>query len=190
MKSGVRAVGVAESAGDDRQTATLAGAVVRADGIVDGLSYADCTVGGTDATAAVGSLLADLDRPDARYVLLGAVAPAWYNVLDLERLAEASDGPVIAVTFEESDGLAPALRAEFSGVELERRLTRYRALPPREPVAVGSETMYVRAVGCERQEAERVVQAFTDSGGRPEPIRVARLAARAARRYREKSSQP
>ncbi|MCU4741004.1 DUF99 family protein [Natronoglomus mannanivorans] len=193
MKPGVRALGIAESYSEqsDRAdtdtntttTSTLAGAVVRASRVVDGLTFGSCTVGGTDATDAIGSLVSDLEREDVRYVLLGAVAPAWYNVLDLKRIARRVDRPVIAVTFEASDGLESGLRDAFSGEALECRLELYRDLPPRRAVAVNDETVYVRAVGLADDEAAEVVRAFTPEGGRPEPLRVARFAARAGDAY-------
>jgi uncharacterized protein len=186
MKAGVRALGIAESYRGDTDRAregsrsTVAGAVVRADRVVDGLGFRTCTVGGTDATDAICRLVDDLERPDARYVLLGAVAPAWYNVLDLSRIHDTAERPVLAVTFEASEGLEAGLEDAFSGPELERRLERYRRLPERRSVSVNDETVYVRSVGIGPETAEEVVRAFTPDGGRPEPIRVARLAARAA----------
>ncbi|WP_276254869.1 DUF99 family protein [Halomontanus rarus] len=190
MKPGVRALGIAESYSEqsDRtststNTSTLAGAVVRASRVVDGLTFGSCTVGGTDATDAVVSLVSDLGREDVRYVLLGAVAPAWYNVVDLTTIARQIDRPVLAVTFEASDGLESGLRDAFSGEALERRLDRYRELPPRRAVPVNDETVYVRAVGLADDEAAAVVRAFTPEGGRPEPLRVARFAARAGDAY-------
>ncbi|TMT87189.1 DUF99 family protein [Haloterrigena sp. H1] len=183
MKSGVRALGIAESYRGDRGRSTLAGAVVRADRVCDGLAYSSCRVGGTDATDAVIELLDELGRPDVRYVLLGAIAPAWYNLLDLSRIHETADRPVIAVTFEASDGLAAGLRDAFSGSELETRLETYRALPERRELSLDGDTVYVRAIGLESTETDDIIRAFTPEGGRPEPIRVARLAARAADSY-------
>ena len=183
MKPGVRALGIAESFRRDADRSTLAGAVVRADRVVDGLAYRRCTVGGTDATGAAVGLVDDLGRPDVRYVLLGAVAPAWYNLLDLSRIFEAADRPVIAVTFEASDGLEAGLRDAFSGDELEARLERYRSLPDRRELSVNDETVYVRRCGCDADEAADIVRAFTPDGGRPEPIRVASAAARAGDSY-------
>ncbi len=184
MKSGVRALGIAESFGrSDHDRSTVAGAIVRRDRVVDGMGYAACTVGGTDATAAVCSLVDDLARPDVRYVLLGAIAPAWYNLVDLSRVHDVADRPVLAVTFEASAGLEAALESEFSGAPLETRLSTYRSLPDRHTVSVNDETVYVRCVGCEVEEAQEIVRAFTPTGGRPEPLRVARLAARAGDAY-------
>ncbi|MFD1647110.1 DUF99 family protein [Haloarchaeobius litoreus] len=177
MKTGVRAVGIAEST--QGNVSTLAGVVVRADRTVDGLSFATCTVGGSDATDAVVETFERLGREDVRYVVLAGIALAWYNVVDLRAVADAVDRPVLSVTFEASPGLEPAIEEAFDGEERERRLALYRRQPPRTPVEVNGETVYVRAVGVDDSEARDVVRAFTPEGGRPEPLRVARFAARA-----------
>lgn len=187
MKPGVRALGVAESFRDERST--LAGVVVRADRTVDGCSFASCRVGGTDATDAICTLAERLAREDVRYVLVGAVAPAWYNLVDLDRVARTADRPVIAVTFEDSDGLEAGLRDAFSGTDLERRLETYRRLPARHELRVNDQTVYVRSVDLDLDEARDVVRAFTPEGGRPEPLRVARLAARAGEAYRREPAE-
>lgn len=182
MKPGVRALGVAESYRGDRST--LAGVVARASRAVDGFSFGECTVGGSDATAAVIDLYRRLDREDVRYVLVGGLALAWYNVLDLHELRAAVDRPVVSVTFEESPGLEPAIRDAFDGAARDRRLDTYRAQPDRHPVTVNGERVFVRAVGCDESEARDMVRAFTPEGGRPEPLRLARLAARAVDEFR------
>ena len=187
MKPGVRAVGVAASDGPrESGPSVLCGAVVRADRVADDFSFATCTVGGIDATRAIESIVADLGREDARYLLVSGVAPAWFNLVDLERLADAIERPVLSVSFEESDGLEPALREAFDGDALDRRLSVYRALPPRHSVDVNDERVFVRAVGCDDEKAARIIRAFTPEGGRPEPLRVARQAARGARRWYER----
>lgn len=184
MKAGTRALGVTESArGDDRST--LAGCVVRADRTVDGFAFGSCAVGGTDATGAVIDLFSTLDREDVRYLLLAGVAPAWFNLLDLSRIHRATERPVISVAFEASPGLEAPLREAFSGSALDTRLEMYRKLPPRHELALDDGTVFVRCVGCSDDDADEVVRAFTPEGGRPEPLRVARLAARAADVWRD-----
>jgi endonuclease V-like protein UPF0215 family len=154
--------------------------VVRADRVVDGFAFGSCTVGGTDATETVVALADRLDREDVAYLFFAGVAPAWYNLLDLHRLHAAVDRPVLSVSFEASPGLEPALREAFAGDARESRLDTYRAQPPRRRLSVNNETVFVRSVGLGDDEAADVVRAFTPEGGRPEPLRVARLAARAA----------
>jgi endonuclease V-like protein UPF0215 family len=182
VKSGVRALGVAESY--RRDTSTLAGVVTRASRVTDGFVFGHCTVGGTDVTDGIIDLVERLNREDVRYVFIGGIALAWYNVLDMRRLHDAIDRPVIDVTFEESDGLLDSLEAEFAGDELDRRRELYRNQPPRRKVAVNDGTVFVRQVGVSEEDARDVVRAFTPEGGRPEPLRVARLAARAADEWR------
>ncbi len=177
MKSGVRALGVAESY--RRDNSTLAGVVTRASRVTDGFVFGTCTVGSTDLTASLIDLVERLDREDVRYVMVGGIALAWYNMLDMHRLHDAVDRPVIAVTFEESDGLLDSLESEFAGDELDRRREIYLNQPSRRKLAVDGETVFVRHVGMGAEEATEVVRAFTPEGGRPEPLRVARLAARA-----------
>lgn len=193
MKSGARAIGIAESYGaptpsgsagvgqqPEARQSTVAAVVVKADRSVDGFGFDTWTVGGTDATDTAVSVVRGLDREDVRYLLVSGIAPAWFNVLDLSAVESAIGVPVISVSFEPSRGLGPALEREFSGDELGERLSTYERQPNRERVEVGDESVFVRAVGVGPAEAEDVVRAFTPSGGRPEPIRVARLAARAA----------
>lgn len=182
MKRGVRALGVAESYRGERST--LAGAVVRADRTVDGFAFTTCTVGGTDSTTAISSLFADLDREDIQYLFVAGIAPAWYNVVDLSRLFDLTGVPVLSISFEASDGLEDAIREAFDGDDAARRLERYRAQPERRAVDVGDDTVYVRSVGVDETEADEIVRAFTPEGGRPEPLRVARLAARSADAFR------
>jgi hypothetical protein len=200
VKSGTRALGVAESTVDDH--CLFCGAVVRADRAVDGVSFASATVGGLDATDAVLRLLDRLDREDVRYLLVSGVAPAWFNVLDLDRIAAAADRPVLALSYEASPGLAPAIDREFEGEARSARLAAYGDLPPRRRVRVNDETVFVRSVGLGGDadpdgddagdgspptapaEVARVIRAYTPSGGRPEPVRVARLAARGAQTWR------
>ena len=177
MKAGVRALGVAESFREE--TSHLAGVVVRASRIVDGFVFDTCTVGGSDATRAVCAMVDRLDREDVRYLLLSGIAPAWFNLLDLRRIHDETDLPVLSVTFEASPGLESAIEEAFDDPEaVADRLSTYRAQPERHPVVVNDETVYVRAVGLPDDEAADVVRAFTPEGGRPEPLRVARLAAR------------
>lgn len=182
MKSGVRAVGVAESTASGADKSTLAGVVARADRTIDGFALGTCTVGGTDATRAIGDLYDRLDREDIRYVLLAGVALAWYNIIDIQALHDRVERPVLSVSFEESPGLAAAIR---DGVEDPApRLATYEALPDRNPVTINGDRRFVRSIGCSDPTAEEVLSAFTPDGGRPEPLRVARLLARAADSWR------
>lgn len=187
MKAGSRVLGVAESYDGGRSPgdpSTLAGAVVRADRTVDGLVFGSLTVGGLDGTDAIVELFSDLEREDVQYLLVAGIAPAWYNLLDLHELAAATERPVCAVSFEGSTGLEAPLSEVFSDEELERRLAVYERQPPRERMEVNGHELFWRGVGIDSGEARELLSTLTPEGGRPEPLRVARLAARAADRFR------
>ena len=189
MRPPSRTLGVAFS--DARTASHAAGVVVRADGTPDGFAFARCTVGGTDATDAVLDCWRALDREDVRHVACAGVAPAWFNLLDLDRLREALDRPVYAVSYEASPGLEPALREAFDGDALADRLATYRSLPPRVPVDPSDaaddepdadEPRFVRAVGIDPERAAAAVRGLTRDGSRRcEPLRIAALAASAHR---------
>jgi endonuclease V-like protein UPF0215 family len=182
VKPGRRALGIAESyrgTDDDHATSTLAGAVVRADRTVDDFVFNTCTVGGTDATDAIIDCWQRLDRPDVQYCFLAGIAPAWYNIVDVAAVGEAIDRPVIAVGFEESEGLGDAIREAFDGDERRQRLDAYEALPDRRRIDVDGEPLFVRSVGLDAETTETVVRAYTHER-RPEPLRVAKRAAHRA----------
>jgi endonuclease V-like protein UPF0215 family len=182
VKSGARALGIAES--HRGNTSTLAGAVVRADRVVEAFEFETCTVGGTDATAAIESLFASLDRADVQYLFVAGIAPAWFNIVDLHSVTDTTGRPVLSVSFEESDGLGDAIREAFDGDAATRRLATYYAQPDRRRLAIDAESVFVRSAGIDSDEATAVVRAFTPDGSRPEPLRIARRAARAGERFR------
>ncbi|WP_276249346.1 DUF99 family protein [Haloarcula rara] len=178
MKPGRRALGIAAS--DRDQRSHLAGAVVRADRAVDGFVFGTCTVGGSDATVAVCDMFDRLDREDLGYLFLSGIAPAWFNLLDLHAIHDHTGLATLSVSFEASPGLADAIRDAFASDDtIADRLATYRAQPARRELSVNDDTVFVRSVGLEADEADAVVRAYTPTGGRPEPLRVARLAARA-----------
>lgn len=193
IKSGTRALGIAESTAEHTGECIFSGAVVRQDRVTDGFAFATATVGGVDATPATRTIIDELCRPDIQYVFVSGVAPAWFNLIDISSLAHTAECPVIAVSYERSTGLESALREHFEGDALEQRLTQYRKLPDRERLVISVDssesdmndhhTLFFRAVEIDTQAAKTIIRAYTPVGGRPEPVRVARQAARGARQW-------
>ena len=180
-KPALRVLGIAESFLRTRSTSILAGAVMRADLRVDGLAYARASVGGDDATQAVLSLYRQLDRADVNALLLSGAALSWFNIVDLEEVFIKVQRPLICLTYEDSPGLEKYIREYFP--QQEEKLRRYRRLGERQSVRLrtGYE-VYLRALGASPEEARVLLNKFTRDGRVPEPVRLARLAARAAQR--------
>lgn len=176
-KKGLRALGIAESYAG-RTYSVLAGVVMRKDLRIDGFTSGRVTVGGMDATDTILQMIRDLDRRDVNVILLSGCVIAWFNVIDVQRIAEESKIPVICVTYEESDGLLDDLRHHFPADE--GRIAAYVRLGERTPVDLGGgRTIYLRSAGIRYPDAARFCSDFTLEGKIPEPLRVARLLARA-----------
>lgn len=178
-KPALRALGIAESFVRTRPTSILAGVVMRADLRVDGLAYSHVTVGGDDSTEAVLSLYRQLDREDVNALILSGAAISWFNIIDLRRVFEKTERPLICLTYEESSGLEKHIREYFQCPE--EKLRRYRDLGERQSVRLrtGFE-VYVRVLGLSAEDARILLNKFILDGRIPEPVRVARLVARAA----------
>lgn len=180
-KPALRILGIAESFLRTRPSSVLAGVVMRADLRMDGLAFASATVGGDDATKAVLKIHKDLDRSDINALILSGVAVSWFNIIDIGEVFEVTGKPLVCLTYEESPGLERHIREYFP--QPEEKMRRYERLGVREQVKLttGYE-VYVRALGCSAEEARILLNKFTLDGRVPEPVRVARLAARAVMR--------
>jgi endonuclease V-like protein UPF0215 family len=180
-KRGLRALGIAESF-SGRASSTMAGVVMRKDLRIDGVALASLTVGGMDATGAVLGIIASLARRDINVVMVSGSVVAWFNILDPEAISRTTGLPLIVVTYEDSEGLEGDILHHFPGDE--DRLRAYRRLGDRVPVLLGEGAqVFIRPTGIAPEDAARILRDFTRDGKVPEPVRVARLVARAAMRW-------
>jgi len=180
-KRGLRCLGVAESFAPGARRSTLAGVVMRRDGAVDGAILGASTVSGSDATGSIASMHARLGRGDVSLTMVSGMVISMYNTVDVALLARLTGAPAICVTWRESAGLEGAIRRHFA--EPGEKLAECAALPRRERVRLrtGHGVLIARA-GCSLGGARAALDAFTTHGAVPEPIRVARILARAAAR--------
>jgi len=180
FKPAFRVLGVSESfrptLGDK---SLLAGVVVRADLLVDGFAIGECTLGGMDATDSVIEMYRSLGRDDVNLIMLGGCIISLFNVIDLNRVAEETGLPLLCVTYNPSEGLSEVIKSRFPE-DWEERLRVYESNGPREEISLKTGyTVHVRRLGISRRAAEVVLNRFTLSGRVPEPVRIARLLARA-----------
>lgn len=182
-KKGLRCLGIAESfqKGKSRE-AVLAGVVMRGDFQIDGFALTKITVGGLDATEGVLRLFEDLKRRDINLLLLNGCVISWYNIVELEKVFRKINLPLICVTYEESEGLEKFFKDNFK--DWRKRVAKYRKLGTRTPIKLRTQKkVLVRFLGIENEkEVKRVLDKFTLQGAVPEPLRVARLLARAVMR--------
>jgi endonuclease V-like protein UPF0215 family len=175
-KKGIRALGIAESFKKFTKKSILAGVVMR-DLIIDGIAYGTATIEGDDATNSIISMHRLLARDDINCILLDGLVISMYNIIDGEQVAGETGLPVIAVTFEDSKGLDDSIKHHFD--DWQDKLERYQKLGGRERVTLNTgKTLFIRCWGVSQRKAIAILNSFTLQGSLPEPIRVAKLAAR------------
>jgi hypothetical protein len=178
-KKAIRALGIAESFKKSEKQSVLAGVVMRSDMVIDGVAYASATVRGDDATDAVIKLYTGLDRTDINFVMLGGLIISMYNIINIERLYERLKVPIIGVTFEKSEGLDAHIKRQFPDT-WQSKIEAYRELRSREEIKLKTGYgVFVRTEGINVKNAKLAINKFLLQGAIPEPIRVARLIARA-----------
>jgi endonuclease V-like protein UPF0215 family len=178
-KPALRTLGIAESFMRTCPSSRLAGVVMRADLRVDGVAFAMATVEGDDATEGVLKIYKQLGRADINAMILSGAVISWFNIIDIQEVFDKIQKPVICLTYEESPGLERYIHEYFQNPK--EKLRRYQRLGQREIISLktGYE-VYIRVLGATAVEARVLLNKFTLDGRIPEPVRVARLAARAA----------
>ncbi len=182
-KKGIRALGISESfVKGVSESSVLAGVVMRGDMVVDGFSFSRARVGGMDATQKIMDMYQALERDDINLLLLNGCVISWYNVVDLHHLAETIGLPLICVTYEESEGLERYFEELFPE-DWRSRVEVYHKNGARTSMKLQTgHIIYARFLGMNEEEALRVLNRFTLHGAVPEPLRIARLLARALMR--------
>jgi endonuclease V-like protein UPF0215 family len=182
-KKGIRVLGIAESFRRAQEKSVLAGIVMRSDFIIDGVAFDKITVGGMDATEGVLHVFESLQRADINVMMLNGCVISWFNIVDIKEVYERLGIPLICVTYEESEGLERHIARHFEARERDNRLEAYKRLGNRIPVILHNNfDVLIRFWGMEKSEAATVLKKFTTHGKVPEPLRVAKIAARAALR--------
>ncbi len=179
-KRGIRVLGVAESFRPDERWSVLAGVVMRGDLVVDGLAVGRASVGGDDATSSIASLYRKFKRNDVNLIMVSGCILSLYNIVDVDQLAGRTKLPVICLTYKETSGIEDAIVRHFPG-RADEKLAAYRRLGERSriPLKTGR-SVFARTSGLSESEVRSVVEMFTLQGSVPEPVRVARLLARAS----------
>lgn len=172
-------MGVAESFLPGKPRSILGGVVMRGDGVIDGAGIGKTTVGGDDATNSIASLVKRQLRNDINAVLVSGCVLSLYNIVDPEALSSKTKLPVVCLTYKETSGIEGSIRRRFPETA-EAKLAAYRRLGERDrvPLASGG-SVFVRASGISLTDTKKLLDIFTTQGAIPEPIKVARLFARA-----------
>jgi endonuclease V-like protein UPF0215 family len=178
-KKGIRVFGVAESFKKFNRKSILAGIVMRRDLIIDGVVFSTATLKGDDSTEKILCMFKSLKRDDVTCIILGGLIISMYNIIDGKLIQNETGLPVIGITFEDSQGIESSIRYHFP-VNCELKLEQYAKLGRRDKITLKTgKSLFIRYWGLTLKHTIEILDSFTLQGSIPEPIRVAKLVARA-----------
>ena len=153
---------------------------MRSDFVIDGVALGRTSVGGDDATDSIISLYRKTKRNDINLIIVSGAILSLYNIIDVDRLSLKTKLPAICLTYKETSGIEDSIRRHFPD-DYHVKLAAYGKLGSRIGVDLGTgKRVYVRTSGMEPRDAKPILDSFTLQGSIPEPVRVAKLIARAA----------
>ena len=176
-KKGLRGLAIAESFKQHSEKSILAGIVMRRDFMIDGFVLGNATLSGNDATDEIIRMYEKLARPDISYILISGIIISMYNMVDIKKIHDELQMPVIGVTYQDSPGIEKAIQKHFP--DHSSKIEEYKKLGQREKITLKtSYDIFVRKEGCSLSETKQLLNNLTLQGAIPEPLRVAQLLAK------------
>jgi len=152
--------------------------VVTADSSIDQILMNRICVDGEDSTEKVASLVRRSGKVDV--LMLPSISLGGFNIIDPYELHRELSLPILIVNPKRPDMrmVREALQQHF--VDWEERIRVFNLMGSPKAFHPNSRIRtYYYAVGLSRYEAESILRVSLRFGKRPEPLRVARIIARA-----------
>lgn len=176
-KQGLRGLAIAESFRQNSSKSIFSGIVMRRDFVIDGFVFGSATLEGNDATDTILKMYDELQRPDISYVLISGLIVSMYNIIDIKKLHESLQIPIIGISYHDSQGIEDAIKHHFPD-SFESKISEYQKLGKREKITLDtSHDVFIRKEGCTIEDVKYLLNKLTLHGSVPEPIRVSQLLA-------------
>ena len=180
IKREIRVLGIDDGGVVSRagETVKLVGIVYRGGYWLDGVMWSEIRANGMDATERIASMI--LTSPhygQLRVVILGGMALAGLNIVDIHELHEKTKLPVIVITKEKPrpEEMRKALMT-LPKYEKRWKIIQNAGKAVEIPAQRGK-TMYLWTAGISEEDAKRIVKITSVKGNIPEALRVARIVA-------------
>ncbi|HET9009026.1 MAG TPA: DUF99 family protein [Nitrosarchaeum sp.] len=178
-KKGLRGLAIAESFRQNSERSILSGLIMRRDFVIDGFVFGSAALEGNDATDQILHMYEELGRSDINYVIISGLIISMYNIVNIKKLHNSLQIPVIGITYNESDGLEDAIKHHFPK-SFESKINEYEKIGARERITLHtSYDLFVRYEGCTINEIKHLLNELTLQGSIPEPLRISQLLANA-----------
>jgi len=156
---------------------TIIGAIMRGGEYLECVLSNNISVDGTDATDICKEMINNTKHKDQlKVAMLDGVALGGFNIIDIEKLYESTNLPILTITRDKPDfkKIKIALKKKFSDWE-----NRWSILHKGDlfEVKTSHNPIYVKCAGITINEAEEIINLSTIRGVIPEPLRLAHIIA-------------
>lgn len=178
VKDQIRAIGIDDAPFEfSEEDVLVVGTVMRAPNYLEGVLSTRVDIDGIDATKKVIEMIKGSKFKDqARVIFTDGAALGGFNLIDLEKVSESLDIPVVSVSREKPDfdEIEKALQDHF-----ENWRNRFRQVKKGDIHELETEhnPIYVQTEGTDLKEVQQLLDLFTVRGRIPEPLRVGHLIA-------------
>jgi endonuclease V-like protein UPF0215 family len=157
----------------------IVGVIMRAPSYIECVCRSEVTVDGIDANEKLELLINSSNYKDQiRLIMFDGVALGGFNIIDIESLFKTTQIPITTITRTKPDMnlIKDTLKKHFSDWKL-----RWESIENLELLRIETNynPIYIKHIGLEKSEVERLIRITTVRGALPEPIRVAHLIATA-----------
>lgn len=178
-KKGIRVLAIAESFKKQKSNSILTGVVMRKDLIIDGIIFGKTTIGGNDATQNIIEMYNNLKRNDIGFILLDGMIISMFNIIDGEVIHNNIGIPLIIITFKNSKGIDNTIKRHFPD-SYKTRVALLKKLGKRDTILLKTNKyLLIRTWGIKLEDAVKLLNSFLIQGSIPEPIKLAKIIARA-----------
>ncbi len=158
-------------------TVIVVGVVFRGGYSIDGVMHTKVVIDGLDATERLVSMInASPHRRQLRLVMLNGITFAGFNLVDINKLNEATKLPVLALTHEKPD--LDAIRAALKNLpDFEERWRIILAAGEIYEAENRGTKIYLEIAGILLNDAQKIIKLTSTRSCLPEPLRVAHIVA-------------
>jgi len=178
MKKEIRLMGIDDSPFTfTDKYANVIGVVMRGGEYIEGVIKNQVSIDGDDATYICEQMIENTrHKVQLKAILLDGIALGGFNIVDIEKIYNSTNLPVITVTRDKPDfeKIKKALQKNFNDWEKRFNLMKKGKL---HRVATKHNPIYIKCIGLNVEEAKEIIKISTIRGVIPEPIRVAHLIA-------------
>ena len=180
MKDMVRIIGIDDGPFSfEQKTVPIVGVIIRAPNYIEGICRSEVHVDGVDANKVIEKMISNSNYKDQlRLIMFDGVAMGGFNVIDIEKLHNKLNIPITTITRTKPDlnAIKDTLKSHFSDWQ-----KRWKAIDKLELIKINTNysPIYIKFIGLDKSEVQRLIRISTVRGVLPEPIRVAHLIATA-----------